>query len=127
MSRLFLSSNFVLFFAIEVVVFIMIIIIAQVRNDIFLSLNKRLFDGISRGNYRLMFALFKVFLKQHPDATKTITVKQCNTLSMRTTEEMTDYNKVIQGSSAGIVDWCYGRNERLDYMHFADDCQSRIR
>jgi hypothetical protein len=110
---------------VDVTVFTVIITIAHARKDVFLSLNVWLFDGISRDNSTLeslVFALFKVFLTQHPDAAKMITVERCDALSMGIMQKLIDSNNVLRGNSAEILDRCRGRNERIDFVHFVDDC-----
>jgi hypothetical protein len=37
-------------------------------------------------------------------------------------EKLIDYNTILRGNSAEILDRCRGRNEQLDCMHFVADC-----
>jgi hypothetical protein len=70
----------------------------------------------------LVFALLKVFLVQNPGATAMVTVEQCDNLSRSIIEKLITYNNILRGNLALGFASCKGRNERLDVIHFAEDC-----
>lgn len=129
-SPAFLYGNVAFFLIMVMIVFIVTIVMAEIRNTGFLQLNQWLYYGISRGNYMLeiiCFAILDILLTKEPGRTRMLNATECERLARSILTNLVSSNtKILRGSAEDGLAACVGENAELDKLHFEDDCHGTL-
>ena len=129
-SPAFLYCNVVFFGLFGVALIIAIVMVVEMKNQDFALLNQWLFFGISRGNYMIeciVFSILDVFVVQIPNITNMISHDTASRISSTILNKLIEYNNnILRGNDELGLEACIGKNDRLDQLHFADDCHGNL-